>query len=64
MTYFVETLNRHIIEQERKYPQATGSFTALLTDIALVGKIISYYGEPKPDWLNILGKAGGIKYSW
>jgi len=59
MTYFVETLNRHIIEQERKYPQATGSFTALLTDIALAGKIISYYVN-KAGLADILGKAGGI----
>jgi fructose-1,6-bisphosphatase I len=59
MSYFVETLNRHIIEQERKYPQATGSFTALLTDIALAGKIISYYVN-KAGLADILGKAGGI----
>jgi len=59
MNYFVETLNRHIIEQERKYPQATGSFTALLTDIALAGKIISYFVN-KAGLADILGKAGGI----
>lgn len=59
MTYFVETLNRHIIEQERKFPQATGSFTALLTDIALAGKIISYFVN-KAGLADILGKAGGI----
>jgi fructose-1,6-bisphosphatase I len=59
MSYFVETLNRHVIEQGRKYPQATGSFTALLTDIALAGKIISYYVN-KAGLAGILGKAGGI----
>jgi fructose-1,6-bisphosphatase I len=58
MTQFVETLNRHIIEQERKYPEATGAFTALLTDIALAGKIISYYVN-KAGLVDILGKAGG-----
>ncbi len=59
MTYFVETLNRHIIEQERRYPEATGAFTALLTDIALAGKIISYYVN-KAGLADVLGKAGGM----
>lgn len=59
MSNFVETLNRHIIEQERKFPQATGAFTALLTDIALAGKIISYYVN-KAGLVDILGKAGGM----
>jgi fructose-1,6-bisphosphatase I len=57
MTNFVHTLNRHIIEQERKYPEATGAFTALLTDIALAGKIISYYVN-RAGLTDILGKAG------
>ena len=59
MTLSIETLNRHIIEQERKFPVATGAFTALLTDIALAGKIISYYVN-KAGLVDILGKAGGI----
>jgi fructose-1,6-bisphosphatase I len=59
MTYFVETLNRHIIEQERRFPGATGAFTALLTDIALAGKIISYYVN-KAGLVDILGQAGGM----
>ena len=59
MTYFVETLNRHIIEQERRFPAATGAFTALLTDIALAGKIISYYVN-KAGLVDILGQAGGM----
>lgn len=59
MSQFVETLNRHIIEQERKFPEATGAFTALLTDIALAGKIISYYVN-KAGVVDILGKSGGI----
>jgi fructose-1,6-bisphosphatase I len=54
----VTTLNRHIIEQERKYPKATGAFTALLTDIALAAKIISYHVN-KAGIIDILGKAGG-----
>jgi len=59
MSYFVQTLNRHIIEQERSYPEATGAFTALLTDIALAGKIISYYVN-KAGLADILGKAGDM----
>ncbi|MFP4343154.1 MAG: class 1 fructose-bisphosphatase [Anaerolineales bacterium] len=35
------TIERHILEQERAHPQATGVFTSLLYDIALVGKIIA-----------------------
>ncbi|GAB4328917.1 MAG: class 1 fructose-bisphosphatase [Calditrichia bacterium] len=57
MSNFVMTLNRHIIEQERKYPQATGEFTALLTDIALAAKIISYHVN-KAGLVDILGGAG------
>ncbi len=57
MSKFVMTLNRHIIEQERKHPYATGSFTALLTDIALAAKIISYHVN-KAGLVDILGSAG------
>ncbi|MFZ0389475.1 MAG: class 1 fructose-bisphosphatase, partial [Calditrichia bacterium] len=59
MEKFVQTLNRHIIEQERAYPQATGQFTALLSDIALAAKIISYHVN-KAGLFEILGMAGGI----
>ena len=59
MGNFVMTLNRHIIEQERLYPQATGAFTALLTDIALAAKIISY-NVNKAGLVNILGKTEGV----
>ncbi|NOX36153.1 MAG: class 1 fructose-bisphosphatase [Calditrichaeota bacterium] len=57
MDRFVMTLNRHIIEQERLYPHATGAFTALLTDIALAAKIISYHVN-KAGLVDILGKSG------
>jgi fructose-1,6-bisphosphatase I len=58
MGNFVTTLNRHIIEQERKHPKATGAFTALLTDIATAAKIISYHVN-KAGLMDILGGAGG-----
>ncbi len=35
------TLYRHIIDEERKYPEATGELSDLLADIALACKIIS-----------------------
>lgn len=51
------TIERHILEQQRAYPEATGVFTSLLYDIALVGKIIAR--EIRRAGLNdILGKAG------
>ncbi|MEJ2636910.1 MAG: class 1 fructose-bisphosphatase [Calditrichia bacterium] len=59
MSNFVTTLNRHIIEQERNYPKATGAFTALLTDIALAAKIISF-NVNKAGLMNIIGSAGGV----
>lgn len=37
----IVTIERHIIEQEREYPEATGVFSSLLYDIALAGKIIA-----------------------
>ena len=41
MSGAVITLDRHIIEQERLHPQATGQFTGILYDIALAAKMIS-----------------------
>jgi fructose-1,6-bisphosphatase I len=35
------TIERHILEQQKRYPQATGEFTALLYDLALAAKIIA-----------------------
>ncbi len=37
----IVTIERHIVEQEREYPKATGVFSNLLYDIALAGKIIA-----------------------
>lgn len=36
----IVTIERHILEQERLFPEATGEFTGLLYDIALAAKII------------------------
>lgn len=54
---FMMTLGRHLVEQERLYPQATGAFTSLLSDIALAAKIISHQVN-KAGLLDILGLAG------
>jgi len=51
------TLNRHIVEQERLHPEATGTFTNLLTDIALAAKIIAYHVN-KAGLMDILGLVG------
>ena len=37
----VITIERHIIEQERKYPEASGAFSNLLYDIAFAAKMIA-----------------------
>lgn len=58
MGNFITTLNRFIVEQQRKYPHATGAFTQLLSDIALAAKIVSYHVN-KAGLVDILGAAGG-----
>lgn len=37
----VVTIERHVIEQQRQYPQATGAFSAILYDIAFAAKMIA-----------------------
>lgn len=37
----VITLSRHILEEERRFPEASGAFTSILLDVALAAKIIS-----------------------
>lgn len=37
----VVTIERHILDQQRSHPQATGVLTNLLYDLALAGKVIS-----------------------
>lgn len=51
------TIERHIIEQQRKYPQATGVFSSLLYDVALVAKIIAHE-TTRAGLVEILGLAG------
>ncbi len=51
------TIERHIIEQERVHPGATGAFSSLLYDIALAGKVIAREVS-RAGLAHILGLAG------
>ena len=51
------TIERHIAEQQRKYPEATGVFSDLLYDVALVAKIIARETS-RAGLVDILGLAG------
>lgn len=53
----VITLARHIVDQERSFPHATGAFTNILLDIALAGKLIQREVN-KAGIVDILGAAG------
>ena len=57
MTTEMITIERHILEQERLFPKATGELTALLYDIALAAKIISREVN-KAGLVEILGLTG------
>ncbi len=51
------TIERHILEQQKDFPSATGAFTALLYDMALSAKIIARE-TTRAGLVNILGEAG------
>jgi fructose-1,6-bisphosphatase I len=53
----IVTIERHILEQEKRFPEATGTFTSLLYDIALSAKIIARE-TTRAGLVNILGTAG------
>jgi len=53
----VVTIERHIIEMERKYPEATGAFTGLLYEIALAAKMIAREVN-MAGLIDVLGKTG------
>jgi len=54
---YVVTLNRFILEQERKHPGATGELTSILYDITLAAKLI-HREVSKAGLVDILGMAG------
>jgi len=53
------TLTRHIIDEQHRFPQATGQFTNLMNDICLAAKRISYYTN-KAGLLDILGETDKV----
>jgi fructose-1,6-bisphosphatase I len=53
----VITIERHIVEQERQHPEATGAFSSILYDMALAAKLISREVR-KAGLVDILGEVG------
>lgn len=53
----VVSLSRHIVEEERHHPEATGSFTTILMDLTLAAKIISR-DVSQAGLVDVLGRAG------
>ena len=53
----IMTIERHILEEQRSHPEATGVLTSLLYDIALVGKVIASQ-TTRGGLAEILGSAG------
>ena len=59
MSAKIITLTRHIIDEQRYFPAATGEFTNLMNDIAFAAKKISYHTS-KAGLLDILGHTGEV----
>ncbi len=57
MSNKVITIERHIIEGERRHPGATGNFSSVLRDLTLAIKVI-WREVSKAGLVNILGSAG------
>jgi fructose-1,6-bisphosphatase I len=53
----INTIERHILDEQRSHPEATGVFTSLLYDIALAGKVIVSQTS-RGGLVEILGKTG------
>ena len=57
MSRSVVTIERHIIEEERQFPEATGAFSNILYDMALAAKLISREVR-RAGLVDILGMTG------
>ena len=57
-TRTILTIERHILDQQRDHPHATGAFTGLLYDIALAAKLIARE-TTRAGLVNILGATEG-----
>ena len=55
----IVTIERHILEQQRLHPEATGVLTSLLYDLALAGKMVTSQ-MARAGLAQILGKTGDI----
>jgi fructose-1,6-bisphosphatase I len=53
------TIERHILEQQRRFPEASGALTSLLYDIALAAKLI-VRETTRAGLVDILGRVGAI----
>ena len=53
----VVTINRHILEEEQRFPEATGHLSTVLTDLALAAKLIQREVS-KAGLVDILGDTG------
>jgi fructose-1,6-bisphosphatase I len=53
----INTIERHILDEQRSHPEATGVLTSLLYDIALAGKVIASQTS-RGGLAEILGKTG------
>ena len=61
-TNSVTTIERHIIEQERKHPEATGAFTSILYELAFACKLIAREAN-MAGLVDILGGTGETNVS-
>ena len=55
----VVTIERHILEQQKQHPEATGVLTGILYDLALAGKVIARETN-RAGLTNILGLTGAF----
>ena len=53
----INTIERHILDEQKSHPEATGTLTSLLYDIALAGKVIASQTS-RGGLVEILGKTG------
>ncbi len=53
----INTIERHIFDEQQSHPEATGALTSLLYDIALAGKVIASQ-TTRGGLVEILGKTG------
>ena len=58
----ITTIERHILEEQYLYPEATGALTNLLYDLALAGKIIGSR-ITRAGLIDILGRAGMARFA-